>query len=43
MSRKKRVIPGFGLTLGFTVIYLSLIIIIPLVALFLKEIGRAHV
>jgi len=38
MSRK-RVIPGFGLTLGYTVIYLSLIIIIPLCALFLKAAG----
>lgn len=36
---KKRVIPGFGLTLGFTVSYLGLIILIPLVALFMKAIG----
>ena len=28
--RKPRVIPGFGLTLGFTVTYLTLIILIPL-------------
>ena len=34
MSRK-RVIPGFGLSMGFTVLYLSLIIIIPLAALFI--------
>ena len=38
MSRK-RVIPGFGLSLGFTVLYLSLIIIIPLAALFIKAAG----
>jgi len=34
-----RVIPGFGLSLGFTVTYLSLIILIPLAALFLKAGG----
>ncbi|MCR6631615.1 MAG: sulfate ABC transporter permease subunit CysT [Magnetospirillum sp.] len=31
-----RVIPGFGLTLGFTLVYLSVIVLIPLAALFLK-------
>jgi sulfate/thiosulfate transport system permease protein len=31
-----RVLPGFGLSLGYTVIYLSLIVLIPLSALFLK-------
>ncbi len=36
---KRRVIPGFGLSLGFTVIYLSLLILIPLAALFLKAAG----
>lgn len=30
------VIPGFGITLGFTVIYLSLLVLIPLSLLFLK-------
>jgi sulfate transport system permease protein len=30
------VIPGFGLTLGYTVLYLSLIVLIPLSALFIK-------
>ncbi len=33
---KRRVIPGFGLSMGFTITYLSLIILIPLAALFLK-------
>ena len=28
--RKPSVIPGFGLTLGFTIVYLTLIILIPL-------------
>jgi sulfate/thiosulfate transport system permease protein len=32
----KRVIPGFGISMGFTISYLSLIILIPLAALFLK-------
>lgn len=33
---KRRVIPGFGLSLGFTISYLSLLVLIPLVALFFK-------
>ncbi|NYT57718.1 sulfate ABC transporter permease subunit CysT [Alcaligenaceae bacterium] len=31
-----RVIPGFNITLGFTLLYLSLIVLIPLSAVFLK-------
>lgn len=31
------VLPGFGLTLGYTVVYLSLIVLIPLAALFAKS------
>jgi sulfate transport system permease protein len=31
------VLPGFGLTLGYTITYLSLIVLIPLAALFLKS------
>jgi hypothetical protein len=34
---KPSVIPGFGLTLGYTITYLSLIVLIPLAALFLKS------
>ncbi|MGQ0457222.1 MAG: sulfate ABC transporter permease subunit CysT [Hyphomicrobium sp.] len=33
---KKRVLPGFGLSLGFTVFYLSVIVLIPLSAVFVK-------
>ncbi len=36
MRSSKRVLPGFGLTLGFTLTYLSLIVMIPLSALFFK-------
>ncbi len=36
---KRRVIPGFGLSMGFTVTYLGLIILIPLAALFMKAAG----
>ena len=38
VKRKKRpsVIPGFGLTLGYTVLYLSLVVLIPLSATFFK-------
>ena len=34
--KQKSVLPGFGLSLGFTVLYLSLIVLIPLFATFLK-------
>ena len=34
--RPSRVLPGFHLTLGFTVVYLSLIVLIPLAALVFK-------
>jgi sulfate transport system permease protein len=34
--KPKRVLPGFGLTLGFTVFYLCLIVLIPLSALVFK-------
>jgi sulfate/thiosulfate transport system permease protein len=37
MVRKPSVLPGFGLTLGYTVLYLSLIVLIPLAGLFLKS------
>jgi sulfate transport system permease protein len=36
---KRTVLPGFGLTMGYTVLYLSLIVLIPLAALFLKSAG----
>lgn len=36
---KQRVIPGFGLSMGITIFWLSAIILIPLVALFLKAAG----
>jgi len=35
-SRKNSVLPGFRLTLGFTLFYLSLIVLIPLAAVFWK-------
>jgi len=38
-SAQRRVIPGFGLSLGFSVLYLSLIVLIPLSALFFKTAG----
>ena len=34
--KQKSILPGFGLSLGFTVLYLSLIVLIPLSAVFLK-------
>ncbi len=34
--KQQRVLPGFGLTLGLTTFYLSLIVLIPLSALFFK-------
>lgn len=38
-ARAKRVLPGFGLSLGFTLAYLSLIVLIPLSAVFIKTAG----
>ncbi|MBB5207362.1 sulfate ABC transporter permease subunit CysT [Chiayiivirga flava] len=34
--RTRRVLPGFGLTLGYSVTYLSLVVLIPLAGIFLK-------
>ena len=35
-SLNRRVLPGFSLTLGYTVFYLSVLVLIPILALFLK-------
>ncbi len=35
-QRPRRVLPGFGLALGYALIYLSLLVLIPLSAVFLK-------
>jgi sulfate transport system permease protein len=37
--RQRSVLPGFGLTLGFTLAYLGLIVLIPLGALFVQTAG----
>lgn len=37
--RRPSVIPGFGLTLGLTLLYLSLIVLVPLAALIIKSAG----
>ena len=36
---RRHILPGFGLSLGFTVVYLSLIVLVPLAALFIKASG----
>lgn len=36
MAQQKKVLPGFNLSLGFTILYLSLIVLIPLSAAFIK-------
>ncbi len=36
-SRKVRVLPGFGLSLGFSIFYISLIVLLPLAAVFIKS------
>jgi sulfate/thiosulfate transport system permease protein len=36
MAKQKNVLPGFNLSLGFTIFYLSLIVLIPLSAAFIK-------
>ncbi|WP_374403578.1 sulfate ABC transporter permease subunit CysT [Niveibacterium sp.] len=37
MSAARRVLPGFGLSLGYTLFYLSVIVLIPLFAVFAKS------
>jgi sulfate transport system permease protein len=37
--RKKKVLPGFGITFGFMMLYLSLIILIPLSTIFINTAG----
>ncbi|QHH97532.1 sulfate ABC transporter permease subunit CysT [Acinetobacter dispersus] len=39
MLQRSRVLPGFGLSLGFTLAYVSLIVLIPLSAVFIKSLG----
>ena len=41
-TRPHSVLPGFGLTLGYTLLYLSLIVLIPLAALFLRTATAAR-
>src|SRR5579884_964487 len=36
-NKRRSVLPGFGLTMGYTMLYLSLIVIVPLAGLFLKS------
>jgi sulfate transport system permease protein len=40
VSAPRRVVPGFGLTMGFTLVYLSLIVLIPLTGVFFKATGH---
>ncbi len=37
--RPRRVLPGFGLTLGYTMLYLCLLVLIPLSAVFIRSLG----
>lgn len=39
MRNNKAVLPGFGLSLGYTILYLSIIVFIPLSAVFIKSLG----
>ncbi|HUA34694.1 MAG TPA: sulfate ABC transporter permease subunit CysT [Candidatus Binataceae bacterium] len=36
MKRRDRVLPGFGLTLGYTMLYLSIVVLIPISTIFFK-------
>ena len=48
--KQRSVLPGFGLTMGFTLLYLSLLVLIPLAGLVFKSatitlgavLGRGH-
>ena len=37
--KRRRVLPGFGLTLGFSMLYLCLLVLIPLSAVFIRSLG----
>jgi len=39
VNNARRVIPGFGLTLGYTMLYLSLLVLVPLASIFLRSVG----
>lgn len=39
LARPKSIIPGFGVTMGFTLAWLTLIVLIPLSAIFLRAAG----
>lgn len=39
--RKYSVLPGFNITLGYTLLYLSLMVLVPLSALFIKSAGMS--
>ncbi|GGD75013.1 sulfate ABC transporter permease subunit CysT [Paenibacillus nasutitermitis] len=38
-TKSRSVLPGFGLSLGFTILYLSIIVLIPLASVFIKTLG----
>jgi sulfate transport system permease protein len=38
-GKRRSVLPGFGLTFGFTILYLSLIVLIPISAVFVRSAG----
>lgn len=40
-SKRRNVLPGFGLSLGFTLTYLSLIVLLPISAAFIKTLGMS--
>ncbi len=37
--KERSILPGFGISMGFTVLYLSLIVLFPLSAIFIKTSG----
>jgi sulfate transport system permease protein len=40
-ARKFNALPGFGLTMGFTLVYLSVIVLIPIGGLIFKALGMS--
>jgi sulfate/thiosulfate transport system permease protein len=38
-ARPRRLLPGFGLTLGYSMLYLSLLVLIPLTAVFIRSLS----
>jgi sulfate transport system permease protein len=42
VARERRSLPGFGLTLGLTMLYVSLLVLIPIVVVFIEPLDQTR-